>query len=89
MPWRNVPHVCAMQKMPRFFAWKTMASGVSLRTVTFRLRSEHTPYNRESPAGRAMIEQQIVHIPDLAAVVDSEFPVGQERTRMLSDIERR
>ena len=36
---------------------------------------EHTPYNRESPAGRAMIEQQIVHIPDLSAVVDSEFPV--------------
>ena len=36
---------------------------------------EHTPYNRETPAGRAMIERQIVHIPDLSAVVDSEFPV--------------
>ena len=36
---------------------------------------EHTPYNRESPVGRAMIDQQIVHIPDLAAVVDTEFPV--------------
>jgi hypothetical protein len=49
---------------------------------------EHTPYNRESPAGRAMIEQQIVHIPDLSAVVDTEFPVIK-RTRSLSDIERR
>ena len=36
---------------------------------------EHTPYNRESPAGRAMIDRQMVHIPDLSAVVDSEFPV--------------
>ncbi len=52
-----------------------MASGESLRTATFRLRSKHTPYNRESPAGRAMIDRQMVHIPDLSAVVDSEFPV--------------
>src|SRR5215831_18395152 len=36
---------------------------------------EHTPYNRETPAGRAMIKRQMVHIPDLSAVVDSEFPV--------------
>jgi hypothetical protein len=36
---------------------------------------EHTPYDRETPAGRAMIERQIVHIPDLSAVVNSEFPV--------------
>jgi GAF domain-containing protein len=36
---------------------------------------EHTPYNRESPAGRTMIDRQMVHIPDLSAVVDSEFPV--------------
>ena len=36
---------------------------------------EHTPYNRESPAGRAMIDRQMVHVPDLSAVVDSEFPV--------------
>src|SRR4030095_3219789 len=36
---------------------------------------EHTPYNRETPVGRAMIDRQIVHIPDLSAVVDSEFPV--------------
>ena len=36
---------------------------------------EHTPYNRESPAGRAMIDREIVHIRDLSVVVDSEFPV--------------
>jgi GAF domain-containing protein/anti-sigma regulatory factor (Ser/Thr protein kinase) len=36
---------------------------------------EHTPYNRESPAGRAMVDRQMVHVRDLAAVVDSEFPV--------------
>jgi GAF domain-containing protein len=36
---------------------------------------EHTPYNRESPAGRAMIDRQMVHVRDLAAVVHSEFPV--------------
>ncbi|HEY7555575.1 MAG TPA: GAF domain-containing protein [Candidatus Binatia bacterium] len=36
---------------------------------------ELTPYDRKSPAGRAMIDGQMVHIPDLAAVVDSEFPV--------------
>jgi GAF domain-containing protein len=36
---------------------------------------EHTPYNRETPAGRAIIERQMVHIPDLSAVVESEFPV--------------
>ena len=35
---------------------------------------KHTPYNRESPAGRAMADQERVHIRDLAAVVDSEFP---------------
>ena len=35
---------------------------------------EHTPYNRESPAGRAMADQKRIHIRDLAAVVDSEFP---------------
>jgi len=39
------------------------------------LALEHTPYNRESPAGRAMVDRQKVHIRDLAAVVDSEFPV--------------
>jgi GAF domain-containing protein len=36
---------------------------------------EHTPYNHQSPAGRAMIDRQKVHVRDLAAVVDSEFPV--------------
>ena len=36
---------------------------------------EYTPYNRESPVGRAMVDRQMVHVPDLAAVVDSEFPV--------------
>ena len=42
---------------------------------------EHTPYNRESPAGRAMADQQRVHIRDLAAVVDSEFPVIKNYAR--------
>jgi hypothetical protein len=36
---------------------------------------EHTPYNRQTPIGRAMIDRQMVHVRDLAAVVDSEFPV--------------
>src|SRR4029077_12452410 len=36
---------------------------------------ERTPYKRKTPAGRAMIERQMIHIPDLSAVVDSEFPV--------------
>jgi two-component system, NtrC family, sensor kinase len=36
---------------------------------------EHAPYSRESPIGRAMVDRQLVHIRDLAAVVDTEFPV--------------
>ena len=44
---------------------------------------EHTPYNRESPAGRAMIDRQMVHIPDLSAVVDSEFPVIKDYQRFI------
>ena len=36
---------------------------------------EHTPYNRHTPIGRAMIDGGIVHIRDLSAVVDSEFPL--------------
>jgi GAF domain-containing protein/anti-sigma regulatory factor (Ser/Thr protein kinase) len=39
------------------------------------LALDHTAYNRQSPAGRAMIDREKVHIPDLATVVDSEFPL--------------
>ena len=48
-----------------------------------RRASEHTPYNRESPAGRAMVDRQRVHIRDLAAVVDSEYPVIKNYARSI------
>ncbi len=42
---------------------------------------ENTPYNRESPAGRAMVDRQQVHIRDLAAVLDNEYPVIKSYAR--------
>jgi len=36
--------------------------------------SEHTPFNRQSPVARAMIDRQTVHVHDLAAEVDTEYP---------------
>jgi GAF domain-containing protein len=47
------------------------------------LALEETPYNRESPAGRAMADRQRVHIPDLSAVLDSEFPVIKTYARYI------
>ncbi|MBM4262330.1 MAG: GAF domain-containing protein [Deltaproteobacteria bacterium] len=44
---------------------------------------DHTPYNRQSPAGRAMIDRQRVHIRDLAAVVDTEYPVIRDYARRI------
>jgi GAF domain-containing protein len=35
---------------------------------------EHTPLNRQSPAGRAMVDRQAIHVDDLAAEIDSEYP---------------
>ncbi len=35
---------------------------------------EHTPLNRQSPAGRAMVDRELIHIHDLAAEIDSEYP---------------
>ncbi|HEX6439835.1 MAG TPA: GAF domain-containing protein, partial [Candidatus Binatia bacterium] len=35
---------------------------------------EHTPLNRQSPAGRAMVDRQAIHVHDLAAEIDSEYP---------------
>jgi GAF domain-containing protein len=35
---------------------------------------EHTPLNRQSPAGRAMVDRQVIHVHDLAAEIDSEYP---------------
>ena len=35
---------------------------------------EHTPFNRQSPAGRAMVDRQTIHVHDLAAEIDSEYP---------------
>ncbi len=35
---------------------------------------EHTPLNRQSPAGRAMVDRQSIHVHDLAAEIDSEYP---------------
>jgi GAF domain-containing protein/anti-sigma regulatory factor (Ser/Thr protein kinase) len=36
--------------------------------------SEHTPLNRQSPAARAIIDRQTLHIDDLAAEIDTEYP---------------
>jgi GAF domain-containing protein len=35
---------------------------------------ERTPLNRQSPAGRAMVDRQVIHVHDLAAEIDSEYP---------------
>ena len=35
---------------------------------------EHLPISRKIPSGRAIIERQTVHVHDLAAEVDTEFP---------------
>jgi signal transduction histidine kinase/putative methionine-R-sulfoxide reductase with GAF domain len=35
---------------------------------------EHTPLNRQSPAARAIIDRQTVHVRDLAAEIDTEYP---------------
>ena len=34
---------------------------------------------RATPAGRAVIDRQAVHVPDLAAALDAEFPGSKER----------
>ena len=36
--------------------------------------AEHTPLNRRSPVARAMIDRQTVHVHDLAAEIDTEYP---------------
>jgi signal transduction histidine kinase len=44
---------------------------------------EHTPLNRQSPAGRAMVDRQSVHVHDLATEVETEYPEiksAQQRT---------
>ena len=38
------------------------------------LAMERTPLNRRSPVGRAMVDRQAVHIHDLAADIDAEYP---------------
>ena len=36
--------------------------------------AEHTPLNRRSPVARAMIDRQTVHVHDLAAEIDTQYP---------------
>ena len=38
------------------------------------LAMERTPLNRQFPVGRAMVDRQAVHIHDLAADIDAEYP---------------
>ena len=38
------------------------------------LALERTPLNRQFPVGRAMVDRQAVHIHDLAADIDAEYP---------------
>ena len=42
------------------------------------LPAGNMPLNRQSPAARAMIDRQTVHVHDLAAVIDSEYPEIKE-----------
>ena len=44
---------------------------------------EHTPLNRQSPAGRAMVDRQVVHVHDLAAEVETEFPEIKDYQRRI------
>jgi signal transduction histidine kinase len=44
---------------------------------------EDTPFSRRSPAGRAMVDRQVVHVPDLAAVVETEFPEIKDYQRRI------
>src|SRR5262249_4979600 len=48
------------------------------------MRAQAIPlrFTRESPAGRAVVERQTVHVRDLAAEVDSEFPDAKARQQV-------
>jgi signal transduction histidine kinase len=37
--------------------------------------AEERPLDRQSPGGRAVLDRAIIHIPDMGAVVQTEFPV--------------
>ena len=39
------------------------------------------PLTRDSVATRAVVDRAVVHVPDLAAVLESEYPVGRELQR--------
>ena len=43
--------------------------------------SEAMPYNRGSVLGRAVTDRQTVHVHDLAAESDDEFPIGKDLQR--------
>jgi two-component system, NtrC family, sensor kinase len=38
--------------------------------------------NRDSPVGRAIVDRKTIHVPDLAAEVDTEFPESKERQQL-------
>src|SRR5262249_49929696 len=48
------------------------------------MRAQATPlrFTRGSPAGRAVVDRQMVHVHDLAAEVDSEFPDAKGRQQV-------
>src|SRR5215813_13898845 len=48
------------------------------------MRAQATPlrFTRGSPAGRAVVDRQMVHVHDLAAEVDSEFPDAKARQQV-------
>ena len=42
---------------------------------------EHIPLNRGSATGRAIVDRNVIHMNDLAAAPEDEFPVGRDMQR--------
>jgi transcriptional regulator with GAF, ATPase, and Fis domain len=45
-----------------------------------RAADEHTPLNRDSVAGRAVVDRQLVHVHDMLAESELEFPLAKSRS---------
>jgi signal transduction histidine kinase len=80
----NAAHICAAAE-----AHIRLIEGATLRVVS-RFGSaplgvpDVIPLNRDFPAGRSIIERRTIHIEDLAALRETEFPkVGRETRSLL------
>ncbi len=74
----NAARVCAAHDVSIMRVEGDVLMVVASRGPISVLRREVSrPLNRGSVAGRAILEKRTVHVPDLAAEVDTEFPGGR------------